>query len=40
MADGTFKIKPNNIDVEMKKLNEILETLIFELVENNKLLRD
>lgn len=40
MADGTFKIKPNNIDVEMKKLNKILETLIFELVENNKLLRD
>ena len=33
-ADGTFKVKSNNLDNEMKRLNSLLEVLVMELMEN------
>lgn len=39
-ADGTFKVKSNNLDNEMKRLNSLLEVLVMELMENYQLLRD
>lgn len=38
-TDGTFKVRPNNLDNEMKLLNHLLEVLVLELMENYLLLR-
>ena len=39
-ADGTFKVKSNNLDNEMKRLNSLLEVIVMELKESYQLLRD
>lgn len=39
-TDGTFKVRPNNIDNEMKLLNRLLEVLVMELMDNHQLLRN
>ena len=38
-TDGTFKVRPNNLDNEVKLLNHLLEVLVLELMENYLLLR-
>ena len=38
-TDGTFKVRPNNLDIEMKLLNDLLEVLVMELMESHLLLR-
>ncbi len=40
IADGTFKLMSNNIDHEITYLNNLLETLVLELMENYQLLRN
>lgn len=40
IADGTFKLMPNNIDHEITCLNNLLETLVLELMDNYHLLRN
>lgn len=39
-TDGTFKVLPNNLDIEMARLNTLLEMLVLELMENHQLLRN
>ena len=39
IADGTFKVKLNNLDNEMKLLDDLLEVLVLELIENHQLFR-
>lgn len=39
IPDSTFKIHKNNEDIEIDRLNDILSTLIFELLNNNDMLR-
>jgi hypothetical protein len=39
-TDGTFKLKSNNMDNEMKRLNSLLEVLVMELMESYQLLRN
>lgn len=39
MPDNTFKIHDNNVDIEIDRLNNILSSLIFELIDNNDVLR-
>lgn len=39
-TDGTFKVKSNNMDNEMKRLNSLLEVLVMELMESYQLLRN
>ena len=38
VMDGTFRIKTNNLDVEIQRLNELLEILVKEVIENYTLL--
>lgn len=38
-TDGTFKVRPNNLDNEMKLLNNLLEVVVMELMESHPLLR-
>lgn len=39
VPDGTFKIKKDNIDKEICRINKLLEVLIWELIENHNLFR-
>lgn len=39
IPDSTFKIHKNNEDIEIDRLNDILSTLFFELLNNNDMLR-
>ena len=39
VIDRTFRVRENNLDVEMRNLNELLEVLVMELMENYHLLR-
>ena len=39
IIDGTFRIRKNNLDNEVQCLNGLLETLVFEIMENYLLLR-
>lgn len=39
VIDRTFRVKENNLDVEMINLNELMEVLVMELMENYQLLR-
>ena len=39
VIDRTFRVRENNLDVEMRNLNELLEVLVMELMENFHLLR-
>ncbi len=39
VIDRTFRVRENNMDVEMRNLNELLEVLVMELMENFHLLR-
>lgn len=39
VVDRTFKVRENNLDIEMQNLNELLETLVMEIMENYHLLR-
>lgn len=38
--DGTFKVRPNNIDLEFERLNSLLEVLVMELMESHHMLRN
>lgn len=37
VPDGTFKIKNDNIDQEIQRINNLLEVLVWELIENHSL---
>lgn len=39
ILDSTFKLHETNEDIEVDRINEILSSLIFELIENNNILR-
>lgn len=39
IPDSTFKIHNNNEDIEIDKLNDILSSLICELINNNDKMR-
>ena len=39
IPDSTFKLHETNEDIEIDRINEILSSLIFELIDNNNILR-